>query len=338
MSQLSPQKPNETTELQLGSRLLIALIAIGLVGGLAIGLYIGWIALPVEIANVDASDLKPAAQDELILLVANAYAYDQDLARAQERLAELKDPHIAARVAALAQTTAAQNHADATRLARLAVALGTNDAEIALLAATATPTATPTFTPTHTATPTATATATLTPTATLTRTPTRRRATATPKPAPIAATQWLPPFPAEWPPGAKFEPANAAPGQKYWHLARALYCDDRDTRNDCPNLPGGDTGTNIYVMLIGAGGWRESAPLKVVKDDGSLATVADLGPEKSPEDMCRCNYSFIATHWPIQVGGAYPSDKISGLGLYSVRMKLPQAHTRYYLTFQLVTR
>jgi hypothetical protein len=336
------------TELTLSSRLLLIVAGVGLIAGIIAGLVLGWLVWPVQIANVDVTDLKPSSQDEMIVLIAKAYALDHDLPRAQERLAQLRDPKIADRVAALAKQSNAKKQSDAINLAILAIALGNTDSQIALIAATSTPTATHTATPTETATPTLVplVTPTLEPTATMTptvstptRTATRRPvATATPKPAAIAPTIWLPPFPGEWPPGAKFEPVNVAPGQKYWHLARALYCDDRDTRNDCPNLPGGDTGTNIYVMLIGAGGWRESAPLKVVKDDGSLATVDDLGPEKSADDMCRCNYSFIANHWPIQVGGAYPSDKISGLGLYSVRMKIQNAHTRYYLTFQLVTK
>ncbi len=327
------------TELKLGARALIVVIALGLVCGLATGLWVGWSLWPVQIANVDATDLKPAAQEELVVLVANAYALDHNLPRARERLTQLKDPAVNDRVAALAKQYNTQNDPSAANLAALAVALGNPDQAIAFIATTPTPTATLTPPPTRTTAPTLTPTATetTTPPATPTRTPTRPRATAT-KPAPIAPTNWIPPFPAEWPPGAKFEPVSVAAGQKYWHLARALYCDDRDTRNDCPNLPGGDTGTNIYVMLIGAGGWRESAPLKVTKDDGTLATVGDLGPEKPASDMCNCNYSFIANHWPIQVGGAYPSDKISGLGLYSVRMKIQNAHTRYYLTFQLVTR
>ena len=46
------------THFQLGSRLLIGVIALGLIGGLLIGLWVGWIAMPVQITNVDVSDLK----------------------------------------------------------------------------------------------------------------------------------------------------------------------------------------------------------------------------------------------------------------------------------------
>jgi hypothetical protein len=117
-----------------------------------------------------------------------------------------------------------------------------------------------------------------------------------------------------------------------------LYCDDSDKRNDCPNLPGGDTGTGIYVTLLAENGARTSAPLLVTKDNNVIATVDDIGPEKSPTDMCNCNYSYLANQWPLQIGGGQPSDKIGGMGLFSVQQQRKQAHTRYFLTFQLVTR
>jgi hypothetical protein len=197
------------TELQLGSRLLIILVMIGLVGGLVIGLWAGWIAWPVQVTNVDVSDLKPSSQDEYVVLIASDYAFDQNLDRAKQRLALLKDTQVNSRIVALAKQYATQSKPFAAQVAALAVALGSTDDVVALIAMTATPTATDTPIPTDTATPTLApiATPTLTPTATLTptHTPTRRpRATATPAPAPIAATNWLPSFPDGWPGGAKF--------------------------------------------------------------------------------------------------------------------------------------
>jgi hypothetical protein len=249
----------------------------------------------------------------------------------------LNDPQINDRLALLAKNYAAENNPNATHVAALAVALGVQDIEIARIAATVTPTATLKPTPTATSTPTLTVipSATLSPT-TPTRTPTRRP-TATRTPAPIAGPQWIPAFPTEWPGGVKYEPVYVASGQKFWHLVKAQYCDDNDDRNDCPNLPGGSTGTGIYIMLRDAGGGRTSAPLKVTKPDGSRATESDIGPEKSSADMCNCNYTYLANDWRVQVDGA-SSDTVSGMGLYSVRMKLPQAHVRYFLTFQLMTR
>ena len=177
-------------ELTISRRVLPIAVIVFLIVGLAIGLWIGWVGLPVQIANVDATDLKPSAQDEMIALIADTYAYDKDLERAQTRLDELKDKNSGDRVAALAKKYAAQNQPSAANLATLALALGVSDPQIALIAATVTPT--PTLTPTPTepliptltppATPTWTPTATITPTRTATRRPT---VTPTRTPVPI---------------------------------------------------------------------------------------------------------------------------------------------------------
>jgi hypothetical protein len=318
------------SEVGLTWRGLPVVVGVFLLVGLGIGLFIGGVLWPPQIANVDVTDLKPSAQDEFIILVADAYAYDQDLPGAQKRLAELKDKNIGARVARLAKTSAAQNDASAANLAALAIALGETDAQIALIVTTLTPTATSTAVPTDTPTPTLTpsVTPTFKPTATITptRTATRRPVfSPTPKPAAMAPTVWLPAFPAEWPGGVRYEPANVAPGQKYWHLARALYCDIRDTRFDCPNLPGGSDGIGIYVLLVNG-----KAPLVL---DGAPANLED----KSNDPYCQCTYELFPDGKTIQVGN-FPSDKIGGLALSSVKTKVPQTHVRYFLTFELVTR
>lgn len=318
------------SEVKLAWRGLPIVVGIFLLVGLGVGLLIGGVLWPPQVANVEMSDLKPSAQDDFIVLVADAYVYDRDLARAQTQLARLKDKNIGARVARLAKEFAAQENASAANLAALALALGESDTQIALIVTTLTPTATPTPLPTatFTATPLPSATSTWTPTATLTptRTVTRRPAASpTPKPAAIAPTVWLPAFPAEWPPGARFEAANVAPGQKYWHLARALYCDLRDTRFDCPNLPGGSDGIGIYVLLVNG-----KAPLVI---DGTPANLED----KSNDPYCQCTYQLFPDGKMIQVGN-FPSDKIGGLALSSVKTKIPQTHVRYFLTFELVTK
>lgn len=327
---------------------LVLAIGFGVALGIAVGLVIGWVIWPVSVKSVDVVDLTRTAQDDYIVMTASAYAYDQDLYKAQARLDLLDDKNIERRMGVLAKILASKNPKEAGYVASLALALGAEDDALAQMVATVTPVASPTAAATITRVPTITPTtppgSSISSLATVTRTPTRPRPTATsaPKPttappAPAPGTQWIPGFPGEWPPGTNFQPANVAPGQKYWHLVKALYCDDRDPRNDCPNLPGGDTGTSTYVSILSEGGARTGAPLIVTKGDGNVAGVDDIGPEKSPDDMCRCNYSFLSNGWQIKVGGA-ASDAISGLALYSVRMRLPQAHTRYYLTYQLVTR
>ena len=194
-------------EFRIAAIAIVSLVILGLIVGLAAGLWLGWIAWPLEISNVDTSDLKPAAQEEFIILTADSYVLDQDAERAKERLAQLKDPKINTRVAALAKQYAADNHPDAPRLARLAEALGETDPELGIIARTATPTRTITPTPTQTGTPTLvpspTPTLTATPTITPTRAATRRQtATRTPAATPVS---WLPStFPTGWPGGVKY--------------------------------------------------------------------------------------------------------------------------------------
>ena len=138
----------------------------------------------------------------------------------------------------------------------------------------------------------------------------------------------MPAFPTEWPGGAKYEPVNVAPGQKFWHLAKAIYCDQDDEHDYCQNMPGGGKGTDTYIMFIGGG-----APIAVTGSDGKALSMEP----KAAGDMCNCAYSFLSNGYTIQVAGA-PSDKISGLTLYSVNAKLSQWHVRYFLWFQQVTR
>lgn len=325
-------------EFRIAAIAIVSLVILGLIVGLAAGLWLGWIAWPLEISNVDTSDLKPAAQEEFIILTADSYVLDQDAERAKERLAQLKDPKITARVAALAKQYAADNHPDAPRLARLAEALGETDPELGIIARTATPTRTITPTPTQTGTPTLVPSPTPTLTATPTITPTRaatRRPTATRTPA-APPVSWLPStFPTGWPGGVKYEPLNPstlAPGTKYWRLVKGIFCDLRDKHDYCQNLPGGDDQEGIWVMLIDAGGTRASAPLVVTKPNGDRATLAEAGgAEKSATDMCNCNYSLFASGWKLQIDGA-PSDKISGLAMTA------NYHVRFFITFQLVAR
>lgn len=318
-------------ELRSEFRLLIFVVTIGMLGGLLVGLVLGWVAWPVQVTNIDIVDLKPSAQEDYIVLTAKTFQVDQDLARAKQRLSQLHDSKIDEHIVALAKKYAASGNATAPSVAALAVALGSTDHEIALVATTATPTITLTPTPTNTATPTMTLapTQTPTPTATLTRTPrptTRPSFTPTPAPAPAAVT-WLPEL-AKWPDGSKYEPARVSPGQKYWRLAKAIFCDLLDKHDYCLDLPGGGSGDAVYVSLIDASGKRVSGvKIIVTKPDGARDTL----DEKSASDMCNCSYSFFPNGGGIQVEGA-PSDKVSGLTLPN------NFHVRYFLTFQLVTR
>jgi hypothetical protein len=313
---------------------LLGLAAVLLMGGmfvgLGLGLWIGLVGIPMQAASRGMTDLELRAQDDSIVLTANTYMLDQDLESAKERLGKLKDAKINQRVSALAKAYAAKDHPAALRLAMLALALGEDSPEIAALARTATPTATITPPATSTPAPSRTPTVTNTPTRAATRIAT---ATRTPAPAALAQPQWIPDYPAGWPGGVKYEPVNVAPGQKYWRISKVVYCDSNDEHDYCKDLPGGPLGVDTYILLTDASGGHLSAPLSVVSSNGQVFEAQ----EKAEGDTCNCNYSFLSNGYVVQVAGA-PSDRISGMALYSVKAKLSNWHVRYFVTFQLVTR
>jgi hypothetical protein len=332
-------------------------------------------------SNPNPLDVKEPAPDDYIFLVAASFRNDSDIALARERLALFQDEDYAERVGQLALSYASQHKRQANELAALALALGSTDQAVALIAqsdtdtsgksppvlsvssgaaptmaaiASFTPSRTPTltripFTPTRKPSATSTRTSTALPSATRTFTPTASvtptlvpstptitpAVSATPTPTATFApsgsvnTTWLPDR-TQWPSGAPFQPASVTPGQQYWRLVRALYCDYTEVRFDCPSLPGGPAGTNTYVMLISPAGNRAEAPLLL---NGTLSSLE----QKTATDMCNCNYSFPDDEWAISIGGA-PSDAISGLALFSVKFGLRQYHVRYFLTYHLSTK
>jgi hypothetical protein len=106
-------------------RRLIPLLLIALLVGLGLGLYIGWVAAPVEYVDASPASLHQSYQDDYLLMIAAAYAGDGDLAAARSALAplELADP-VASLNDALARLAAAGlPAADQERLAALAAAL-----------------------------------------------------------------------------------------------------------------------------------------------------------------------------------------------------------------------
>lgn len=72
---------------------LLALI-IGLLAGLAAGLFYAWFVNPVTFVNISPDQLRVEDQREYVLLVAEAYEQDNDVDRAQDRLRRLgmRDP------------------------------------------------------------------------------------------------------------------------------------------------------------------------------------------------------------------------------------------------------
>ncbi|MBI3760377.1 MAG: hypothetical protein HY260_00745 [Chloroflexi bacterium] len=108
------------------SRNFLRALALGGIIGLGLGLYYGWVVSPPERVSSGPTALRQDYKDDYVLMIAEAYSVDDDLAQAKSRLAALglKDP--GPPVAALAERliNAGQDNADIRRLAALAAALG----------------------------------------------------------------------------------------------------------------------------------------------------------------------------------------------------------------------
>lgn len=105
---------------------IILAMIVGLLGGVGLGLWIGWIAAPVEYVDTDMAFLHPVYKQELLLLIAEAYLADGDLNTAHARLALLRLPDPARALADLAEQHAIQDGplSETQALATLAAALG----------------------------------------------------------------------------------------------------------------------------------------------------------------------------------------------------------------------
>ncbi len=292
------------TETRFTWRWLFVFAAAGVVAGLVLGLIVGWVIPLGGNAPVNVSALSAGAQNDYIILVANSYAFDDDLPRAKQRLDLLKDSNIKARVETLAKALATRKDSYAANVADLAVALGSTDASLKVLAAQVsndaggepTKVARVETPPTATPKPTKVATAkvaTDTPAATETSeepadtpvkptkaavTPAPKNTTA-PKPQatnpPVAAAallpQFEPEFPSMWWDDVKFIPANVSSGQQFWHLKYAKYCDwsPNEAHNTCPNMPGGIMDHSIYIMAVDEAGKCVNTDATDTLNDGS---------------------------------------------------------------------
>lgn len=288
------------TETRFTWQWLFVVAGIGLVVGLVIGLLAGWIVIPAGGAAVDVSSLNAGDQNDYIVLVANSYAYDNDLPRAKQRLGLLKDPNISSRLDRLAKALDTRQDPSASNVATLAIALGSKDSSLDVLAATvaSSPGGSPTkfaqadLEPTSTVEPTQLP-PTDAPQATATNEPTVRPTkaaqvaatnsapkpaattppTAVPQAAPAQAPEFNPAFPDQWISKIEYLPASVTPGQQYMRLKYARYCDwSPDGYPDtCPGMPGGPMGITIYVMAIDqSGGCLTSAKIKDVQNDGTV--------------------------------------------------------------------
>jgi hypothetical protein len=98
----------------------------GVVIGVALGLIYSWVISPVEYVDAPPYALRADFKDEYRALVAAAYLYSNDLLRAKDRLAQLKDDESAQTVAIQAQRALAegQPEGEVKALGILAMALG----------------------------------------------------------------------------------------------------------------------------------------------------------------------------------------------------------------------
>jgi hypothetical protein len=98
----------------------------GAVIGVALGLIYSWVISPVEYVDAPPYALRADFKDEYRALVAAAYLYSNDLLRAKDRLAQLKDEESAQTVAMQAQRALAEGHpeGEVKALGILAMALG----------------------------------------------------------------------------------------------------------------------------------------------------------------------------------------------------------------------
>jgi hypothetical protein len=142
----------------------VFLVVLGATAGLAIGLLIGWVLLPVEYVDTTIADLHVDHQEQYILLVGSAYAADHNLEKAKSRLEQLEAANAKQWIANLADRYIAegQDEADIQVLVALAHGLGVDTPQMA--AYLATPTPIPTYTPLPTPTPEPTDAPTATPT------------------------------------------------------------------------------------------------------------------------------------------------------------------------------
>lgn len=360
------------TETRFTWQWLFAVAAIGMFIGLLFGLVVGWVALPVAGSGVDVSSLNAGAQNDYIILVANTFAYDGDLAKAKDRLTLLKDSKIASRVEILAKALNTRQDPSAANVADLAVQLGSTDSALQVLAASETnnpgtePTkyaqvdVQPSSTPEPTEVSTLAPEATEAPTDEPTLAPTKKSITAAPKntakPAPPVPTnppqqaaalfpEFKPGFPDSWPKNISFTPANVAPGQQYWHLTKATFCDVPPTNapkgyDSCPGFPGGETDHTIYVAVTNADGSCATATVKHQINTGESPAL-EQKHVAYPWNSCDTDYEWAmyGEGNDIWIDGL-PSDRMGSLVMNSPQLNWSgnRAHVRYFLLFQMTTR
>ena len=68
---------------------IVIWLGLGIILGIAVGLLIGWVVWPIEFTEADPTVLEDSYQHEYTVMIASAYALDQDLTKARQRLRSL---------------------------------------------------------------------------------------------------------------------------------------------------------------------------------------------------------------------------------------------------------
>ncbi|MFQ5408121.1 MAG: hypothetical protein ACE5FI_06835 [Anaerolineales bacterium] len=121
--QSSPRPPRRRPGLL--SRVAVFNLFFGIAFGFALALAYAWVLHPVEIDDSTPGALQPQFQSDYILLIAETYSVDQNLAAARARLDTLQLSDPTGRVAEQAEQmiAAGANHNDIRRVVGLALAL-----------------------------------------------------------------------------------------------------------------------------------------------------------------------------------------------------------------------
>lgn len=108
------------------SRSPVLSLALGLALGFGLGLFLGWVVWPVRYVDTAPDTLRSDYKEDYVLMVAEAYGADDNLALAQKRLAALNLENPGAYVAELTDRYIADGRPlpDLRRLVGLALALG----------------------------------------------------------------------------------------------------------------------------------------------------------------------------------------------------------------------
>jgi len=109
----------------------------GAVLGVALGLIYSWVINPVEYVDAPPYALRADFKDEYRALVAASYLYSNDLLRAEDRLAQLKDDETAQTVAMQAQRALAEGHPEGEVRALGILAMALSDSMLPLASSVA---------------------------------------------------------------------------------------------------------------------------------------------------------------------------------------------------------